>query len=225
MGDYASDTAHLSLMEHGAYQVLLDTYYATNGQLPAEHAELFRIARAMNGAERKAVKKVADQFFAVNGNGARHNKRADEELVAYLTQADTNRRITAEREVRRKGHEPCNEPLNESFTNRATNRDTNGSTNDEPNQKPEEEQKKPVCPTNGPPSDVWTLGVQILTDSGISEKTARTYLGSLRKRFDDDVLTQAIQGCVGKTEPRAYLAGILKNYPEKQHKRADGLAL
>lgn len=112
LGDYARDTAHLSLMEHGAYQVLLDTYYATDGALPAEPDELYRIARAMTPAERKAVDKIAAQFFAVNGDGTRHNKRADEELDAYVAQAETNRRIAVEREARRREHEQS--------TNRAT---------------------------------------------------------------------------------------------------------
>jgi uncharacterized protein YdaU (DUF1376 family) len=125
LGDYARDTAHLSLMEHGAYQVLLDTYYATGGKLPQAKDELYRIARAMSAAERKAVGRVADQFFAVNGDGARHNKRADEELNTYGTQAETNRRIAVERELRRKQHE------------QSTNRATNG----EP--KPEARSQKP----------------------------------------------------------------------------------
>jgi len=68
---------------------------------------------------------------------------------------------------------------------------------------------------SGHPSDVWTLGVQLLTDSGIKEATARTYLGSLRKSFDDSVITEAIQASVGKTEPKAYIAAILKNAPHK----------
>lgn len=134
IGDYARDTAHLSLMEHGAYQVLLDTYYATSGQLPVESEELYRIARAMNTAERKAVDKVASQFFTINGDGTRHNKRADEEITSYTTQAETNRRIAVEREAKRKQHED------------STNRDTDGSTNDQPNQSQKEVQKLSSVP-------------------------------------------------------------------------------
>ena len=29
LGDYARDTGHLSMLEHGAYSLLLDRYYAT----------------------------------------------------------------------------------------------------------------------------------------------------------------------------------------------------
>ena len=76
-GDYMRDTAHLSLTEHGAYNVLLDHYYATGGPLPDRHEALIRICRAYEDTEKQAVKSVADAFFPVNGDGMRHNRRAD----------------------------------------------------------------------------------------------------------------------------------------------------
>lgn len=88
IGDYARDTAHLSLLEHGAYRVLLDTYYATEKPLPADPSSLYRICRATTAAEKKAVDKVADQFFPVNGDGSRHNQRADQELADANAYAD-----------------------------------------------------------------------------------------------------------------------------------------
>jgi uncharacterized protein YdaU (DUF1376 family) len=80
-GDYIRDTAHLSLTEHGAYNVLLDHYYATGEPLPAEEPALMRICRAFEDHERAAVTMVARLFFPVNGDGKRHNKRADKQLV------------------------------------------------------------------------------------------------------------------------------------------------
>ena len=102
-------------MEHGAYTAMLDTYYATERSLPGDKTALYRIAKAFTSAERKAVDRVAEQFFPVNGDGTRHNKRADEELTSYRTQAETNRRIAVEREARRRQHE--------TSTNRVTNRE------------------------------------------------------------------------------------------------------
>ena len=81
MGDYTRDTAHLSLAEHGAYRVLLDTYYATEQPLPAEKTALYRITKAMTPAERKAVDLVAAQFFPLQSDGLRHNQRADAEIA------------------------------------------------------------------------------------------------------------------------------------------------
>lgn len=79
-GDYGRDTAHLTLTEHGAYAVLLDHYYATRRQLPENPDYAYRVCRAFAEHEREAVDSVLEQFFAVNGDGTRHNKRADEEL-------------------------------------------------------------------------------------------------------------------------------------------------
>lgn len=79
-GDYMQDTAHLSLTEHGAYTMLLDHYYGSEKPLPADNVALFRICRAFTEHEREAVIAIADQYFPVNGDGKRHNKRADKEL-------------------------------------------------------------------------------------------------------------------------------------------------
>lgn len=88
LGDYARDTADLSLVEHGAYRVLLDSCYATEKPLPAEKRALYQIAKAMTSVERKAVDKVADRFFPVNGDGLRHNLRVDKELAKAHAYAD-----------------------------------------------------------------------------------------------------------------------------------------
>ena len=78
---YGRDTAHLSLAEHGAYNLLLDHYYATKGPIPSG-IDLGRVCRAMNDAELAAVAVVADQFFPVSAeDGKRHNARADSEIA------------------------------------------------------------------------------------------------------------------------------------------------
>ena len=88
LGDYQRDTAHLSLVEHGAYRVMLDTYYATEKPLPADRPSLYRICKAFSASERKAVEKVAEQFFPVNDDGLRHNARADSEIAKAKAYAD-----------------------------------------------------------------------------------------------------------------------------------------
>lgn len=80
-GDYGRDTAELTLIEHGAYTLLLDQYYATGGKLPVESAALYRICRAFTKDEQQAVDGVAGRFFAVSEvDGVRHNGRADREM-------------------------------------------------------------------------------------------------------------------------------------------------
>jgi uncharacterized protein YdaU (DUF1376 family) len=88
-GDYQRDTNHLTLCEHGAYAVLLDVYYSTERPLPSDMAALYRVCRAMDEAERAAVKSVVDQFFPIDPNdGLRHNKRCDAEIPAAKTRID-----------------------------------------------------------------------------------------------------------------------------------------
>lgn len=96
LGDYARDTKGLSLLEHGAYRVLLDHVYATEEHLPDDVQALYRIAGAMTPAERKAVDKVAEKFFPVNGDGRRHNKRAEEEISKAKVKSE-KARASAER--------------------------------------------------------------------------------------------------------------------------------
>jgi uncharacterized protein YdaU (DUF1376 family) len=79
--DYGKKTARLTLMQHGAYTLLLDELYSTEAPLPAALDELYRVCRAMKSAEQEAVKVVAERFFPIAEDGLRHNKRATEELI------------------------------------------------------------------------------------------------------------------------------------------------
>lgn len=67
---------------------MLDHYYATGKALPDDQAALMRICGAASKAEREAVLKVAGAFFPVNGDGSRHNNRADKEIAETLAYAD-----------------------------------------------------------------------------------------------------------------------------------------
>lgn len=80
LGDYARDTAHLSLLEHGVYTLLLDRYYATEQPIPADQAH--RVARARTRDEKAAVDAVLAEFFVLV-DGAYRNKRADAVIAAY----------------------------------------------------------------------------------------------------------------------------------------------
>lgn len=80
MNDYAQDTQHLSLLEHGAYSRLLDYYYEQRKALPLDELVLFRVCRAFTPDEQGAVKTVLSQFFKQQSDGW-HQKRADEEIA------------------------------------------------------------------------------------------------------------------------------------------------
>lgn len=81
LGDYARDTAHLSLLEHGVYTLLLDRYYSTEAPIPIDQAH--RIARARTREEKSAVDAVLSEFFAQSPEGWR-NARCDAEIARYM---------------------------------------------------------------------------------------------------------------------------------------------
>lgn len=88
LGDYARDTGHLSLLEHGVYGVLLDRYYSTEEPIPA--AQAYRIARARTDDERAAVDAVLAEFFVLDGDLWR-SPRCDEEIARFRERVETNR--------------------------------------------------------------------------------------------------------------------------------------
>ena len=78
LGDYAKDTAHLSMLEHGAYGLLLDRYYATEAGIPAD--QVHRLARARTKEEKQAVDSVLAEFFILT-DGVWINNRASNEVT------------------------------------------------------------------------------------------------------------------------------------------------
>lgn len=100
LGDYAKDTGHLSMLEHGAYRILLDRYYSTEAGIP--EGQVYRLARARTDDEKAAVDAVLDEFFSLV-DGVWINRRAEEELERFASaQAETEVRTENERDrVRR----------------------------------------------------------------------------------------------------------------------------
>ena len=133
MGDYAKDTAHLSLAEHGAYTLLLDHYYATEAPLPADYQALYRICRAFDKKEQQAVRSIADAYFPVV-DGARENKRATRQLD------DDSKRVETARENGRKGGRPKKQTQTEPKNNPMG---FDSETQEEPKENPGETQAKP----------------------------------------------------------------------------------
>lgn len=88
---YERSTAHLTIVQHGAYRLMLDHYYKKAAPLPAELQHLFRICRAFAEPEQQAVSSVLAEFFVLR-DGGWHNDTADEELfkMAEISQKRRN---------------------------------------------------------------------------------------------------------------------------------------
>lgn len=80
LGDYAAATRHLTMLEHGAYTLLLDLYYVSEKPIPADERAVFRLVGARSKDEREAVKQVLEEFFELRGDGW-HQTRCDLEIA------------------------------------------------------------------------------------------------------------------------------------------------
>lgn len=86
LGDYAKDTKHLSMLEHGAYNQMLDWCYAAEKPLPTDEKALFRLCSAFDKAEQQAVRSIRDEFFVLTDDGYTQ-KRVLEEIADYKDKA------------------------------------------------------------------------------------------------------------------------------------------
>ena len=105
LGDYAKKAGRLSMLEHGAYTLLMDAIYDRETFPTLEDALDWTWAR--DDAEVAAVKFVLSKFFELQEDGRYVQNRIQEELDSYKSKAETNTRIAKEREAKRKSkHEP-----------------------------------------------------------------------------------------------------------------------
>jgi uncharacterized protein YdaU (DUF1376 family) len=72
IGKYRSDTAHLSLLEHGIYRQLIDTYYLSEQPLIKDVDKLMRSHSVRTADEVQAFKNVLADFFEETKNGFIH---------------------------------------------------------------------------------------------------------------------------------------------------------
>ena len=89
--DYLGKTPHLSLAEHGAYNVMLDIVYATERPLPKDRAAVYRLLRAFDPDERKAVNSVLDEFWEETPGGWT-NAKADQVMAEARGRSDMARK-------------------------------------------------------------------------------------------------------------------------------------
>lgn len=99
LGDYAKKAGRLSMLQHGAYTLLIDACYDRE-RFPTLD-EAIDWAWASSSAEIEAVEFVLRKFFVLEGD--RYvQKRIQEEILEYRERAELNTRIAQERETKRK---------------------------------------------------------------------------------------------------------------------------
>jgi len=135
IGDIQRDTGHLSLAEFGAYDRLLDHYYATESALPNDIDACCRIARAMSKDERKSVSSILKQFFTLTDSGYVQG-RAEKEI------SDAQPAMVSARLNGAKGGRP-KKPKNET-QNKPSGFSENNPNGTQGESSPEPEPYKPI---------------------------------------------------------------------------------
>lgn len=102
IGDYLRDAGHLSLLEHGVYNRLLDVYYTREGPIPIDQAA--RLIGARSEDEREALAGVLQEFFHRTDAGWTHT-RCDAEVARYRDKTDKARK-SAEARWGKTSHPP-----------------------------------------------------------------------------------------------------------------------
>jgi uncharacterized protein YdaU (DUF1376 family) len=90
IGDYISHTSHLTDAEDLTYRRMLDLYYQT--EMPFDEINKDKLARKVKSTI-EIVEVILSEFFEYSiDDCAWHNKRADSEIKAYQSKADSARK-------------------------------------------------------------------------------------------------------------------------------------
>lgn len=114
-GDYGRKTAHLSLMEHGAYALLMDYAYSMNGVIPANAEQVHRICRAFDALEQAACMRVLQEFFDLQEDGW-HNERIEEEMLKRGDISEKRRQAALDRHAKASANAHANADANAPTT-------------------------------------------------------------------------------------------------------------
>jgi uncharacterized protein YdaU (DUF1376 family) len=88
VADYMADTAHLTTVEHGAYLLLIMTYWQRGEALPDDDKKLARIV-GLQGRNWKRVRQEIEPFFEFRDNKWVH-QRIEHQLTVMRSQSRAN---------------------------------------------------------------------------------------------------------------------------------------
>jgi uncharacterized protein YdaU (DUF1376 family) len=228
LGDYLRDTAHLSMLEDGAYRRLLDAYYIKEAPLPLELRDVYRLTRAASKQDRQAIETVLREFFQQTPEGWQH-PRCEREIAEYReTIPDREARRENDRERQRRSRErrkalfellrshdivpPFDTKTSEleAMASRVTQTGksrgvTQPVTRDNTaTQTPDTRHHSSDADASGagaPPDTadvIFGLGVPLLTAANVSDRNARSMLGMFRKQHGDAAVIDALQRCASE---------------------------
>lgn len=202
IGSYMADTGRLSTEQHGAYMLLIMDYWR-KGPPPDDDEVLASITKlpALRWLKHRPI--IAN-FFKLTGGEWRH-KRIEEEIANALQTHSARSGAGKAGALARWG---------QSHSGANGKGNSNVIQNDAPSPSPKEKAKEAGPPAGGS-TEFWNFGVTVLTDQGLKEGTARSFLGSLLRDYETAEVESALRSAVGKTEVKSYVLGVLKGKPKK----------
>lgn len=216
LGDYLRDTAHLSMLEDGAYRRLLDAYYIKESPLPLELRDVYRLTRAASKQDRQAVETVLREFFQESPEGWRH-PRCDREIARFQ---DKQRKAKASADARWSQRQSQSEGNANASTDAMRTHMRTHSEGNAPRARPQTPDTRPnseaVASDASASLDtadvIFGLGVPLLTAAGVSDRNTRSMLGMFRKQHGDAAVIDALQRCATEKpmQPVPWLQAALK---------------
>ena len=152
IADYRKDTSHLTLLEHGIYRQLLDSYYLDEVPLSNDLAKLMRSHSVRSTDEQQALQNVLTDFFELTENGYVH-KRCDGVIAEYHGKSDKDRASAMARWSKQ----------NKGVDANALQTQSEGNANHKPitiNHKPETKNKT-IAPPDGVSPATWSDFLQV----------------------------------------------------------------
>jgi uncharacterized protein YdaU (DUF1376 family) len=208
LGDYAKDTRHLTMLQHGAFTLLLDWYYSSERPLPLDRCD--RIANAGTPAERDAVQFVLRDFFVETPEGW-ISRRADKEIAAMQEKSGKAANSAKARWDNNQGMRTHSERIANAVPTQCEGNASHKplSTIQEP-----EEQKQQLARTSSTPAVVSPTIMGLTLNDGteypVTEKQAQDF-GALYPAVDVVQALRSMQGwCISNPKQRKTKSGIMK---------------
>jgi uncharacterized protein YdaU (DUF1376 family) len=204
IGDYAAATRHLTMLEHGAYRLLMDVYYTTEQPLPSDAKATARKTGARTKDEIAAVETVLNDFFVLTENGWIQN-RCDSEIEVFRSKAETNKVIgKMGGRPKKKTQTVISENPEITQTVSEINPHETLTTNHKPrtiNQEPNSVTDVTAIADGKTPdeltkAELWAAGKSILSEQGMPKAQCGSFVGKLVKDYGDGIVIDAVRAAV-----------------------------
>jgi uncharacterized protein YdaU (DUF1376 family) len=208
-GDYLRDTRHLSMSEHGAYNLALMFCWDSKGPMPIDERKQFAIVCARSTDEMEAWRRVRDEFFVRMEDGWYQGRlmREIERCESISGARSTAGRAGANARMQRLRERQANAKQMPSNCSATVEQVTLS-----PSPYPDKDSVAKATGTDAPAETIFALGVPMLTSAGVVERNARSFLGMLRKHNHDAEVIAALQRCAEAraVAPVEFLQGCLR---------------